>query len=96
MRFECGGPRGLISYLDKIYDPRKPSNGALHDFWEILIAAVLTDSDTVEDITFWARAEAAWLRRFLVLNNGIPSEEIFRRRILRALDPKEFEEAFRH
>ena len=86
-----------MSYLDEIDDPRKPSNGTLHDFREILvilIAAVLSDCDTVEDITFWARTKEAWLRRFLVLKNGIPSEETFLR-ILRALDPKQFENMFR-
>ena len=86
-----------MSYLDEIDDPRKPSNGTLHDFREILvilIAAVLSDCDTVEDITFWARTKEAWLRRFLVLKNGIPSEETFLR-ILRALDPKQFEDVFR-
>ena len=87
----------LMSYLAEIDDPRKPSNGTLHDFREILvimIAAVLSDCDTVEDIAFWAHSKEAWLRRFLVLKNGIPSEETFLR-ILRALDPKQFEAAFR-
>ena len=86
-----------MSCLDEIDDPRKPSNGTLHDFREILvilIAAVLSDCDTVEDIAFWARSKEAWLRRFLMLKNGIPSEETFLR-ILRALDPKQFEVMFR-
>ena len=94
---ECDAKGSLMSYLDEIDDPRKPSNGTLHDFREILvilIAAVLSDCDTVEDITFWARTKEAWLRRFLVLKNGIPSEETFLR-ILRALDPKQFENMFR-
>lgn len=87
----------LMECLSEIDDPRKPSNGTLHDFREILvimIAAVLSDCDTVEDIAFWAQSKEAWLRRFLVLKNGIPSEETFLR-ILRALNPKQFEAAFR-
>lgn len=87
----------LMDYLGEIDDPRKPSNGTRHDFREILviaIAAVLSDSDTVEDIAFWARTKEAWLRRFLVLKNGIPSEETFLR-VLGALDPKQFEDTFR-
>ncbi|MQM29808.1 MAG: ISAs1 family transposase, partial [Candidatus Accumulibacter phosphatis] len=39
--------------LREVDDPRKPSNGTLHDFVEILViamAAVLSDCDTVEDI----------------------------------------------
>ena len=83
--------------LSEIDDPRKPSNGTLHDFREILviaIAATLSDSDTAEDIAFWARKKEAWLRRFLVLKNGIPSEETFLR-IFRVLDPQQFEVVFR-
>lgn len=83
--------------LNGIDDPRKPSNGTLHDFQEILviaIAAMLSDSDTVEDIAYWARKKEPWLRRFLVLKNGIPSEDTFLR-IFRVLDPKQFETVFR-
>lgn len=58
------------------------------------IAAMLSDCDTVEDIAFWARTRRAWLRRFLVLKNGIPSEDTFLR-IFRALNPKSFETVFR-
>ena len=63
-----------MSHPDEIDDP---SNGSLHDFREILVilTAVLSDCDTVEDITFWAGTKEASLRRFLVLENGIPSEE---------------------
>jgi predicted transposase YbfD/YdcC len=87
----------LMGCLSEIDDPRKPSNGTLHDFREILviaIAAMLSDSDTVEDIAYWARTKEAWLRRFLVLKNGVPSEETFLR-IFRVLDPQQFEVVFR-
>ena len=83
--------------LSEIDDPRKPSHGTLHDFQEILliaIAAMLSDCDTVEDFACWGRAKASWLRQFLVLKNGIPSEDTFLR-IFRLLDPKTFETAFR-
>ena len=83
--------------LKEVDDPRKPSNGTLHDFVEILViamAAVLSDCDTIEDIACWGRTKAPWLREFLVLKNGVPSEETFLR-VFRALDPKQFEAAFR-
>ena len=67
----------LMDCLEEIDDPRKPSNGSLHDFREILviaIAAMLSNSDTVKDIAYWACTKDLWLRRFLVLRNGIPSE----------------------
>ncbi len=86
-----------MNCLSEIDDPRKPSNGTLHDFLEILviaIAAALSDCDTVEDIAYWARAKETWLRRFLALKNGVPLEETFLR-VFRAIDPKQFESAFR-
>lgn len=87
----------LMDCLGEIEDPRRPSNGTLHDFRELLvmaIAAVLSDSDTVEDIASWARMRESWLRRFLVLKNGIPSEDTFLR-VFRLIDPKQFEACFR-
>ncbi|MBK7676827.1 MAG: ISAs1 family transposase [Candidatus Accumulibacter sp.] len=83
--------------LREVDDPRKPSNGTLHDFVEILViamAAVLSDCDTVEDIAYWAHKKEDWLRQFLPIKNGVPSEKTFLR-IFRALDPKQFEVAFR-
>lgn len=82
--------------LRKVDDPRRPSNGTLHDFLEILViamAAVLSDSETVEDIAYWGRRKEQWLREFLVLKSGVPSEETLLR-VVRALDPKQFEFAF--
>jgi hypothetical protein len=87
----------LMCCLREVDDPRKPSNGTLHDFVEILViamAAVLSDCDTVEDIAYWAYKKEDWLRQFLPLKNGVPSEKTFLR-IFRALDPKQFEVAFR-
>ncbi len=83
--------------LSEIEDPCKPSNGTLHDYREILaisIAAMFSVFGTVEDVAFWARKKKAWVRRFLVLKNGVPSEETFLR-IFRVLDPKQFETVFR-
>lgn len=93
-------PRGRISLyecLSAVEDPRRPSNGTRHDFREILvimIAATLSDCDTVEEMADWARMQEGWLRRFLRLAHGIPSEDTLLR-ILRLLDPRKFEAAFR-
>ena len=92
----------LVCCLGEVTDPRKPSNGTLHDFLEILViavSAVLSDCDTIEDMAEWGRTKEAWLREFLVLRNlvlrnGVPSEKTFLR-IFQALDPKQFEAAFR-
>lgn len=86
-----------MEMLNEVDDPRQPSNGTRHDFLEMLvmtISAVLSDCDTIEDVAAWSRAHESWLRRFLVMRNGIPSEDTFLR-IFRLLDPKQFEASFR-
>ena len=52
------------------------------------------DADSFEDIALWGRLKTDWLRRFLVLKNGIPSQDTFLR-VFRVLDPKQFETVFR-
>ena len=86
-----------MEMLSDVDDPRQPSNGTRHDFLELLvmtISAVLSDCDTIEDVAAWSRAHTHWLRQFLVLKNGVPSEETFLR-VFRLLDPKQFERCFR-
>lgn len=88
---------GLYECLSVVEDPRRPSNGTLHDFREILvimIAATLPNRDTVEEIADWARMREGWLRRLLWLEHGIPSEDSLLR-ILRLLAPRKFEPALR-
>ena len=83
--------------VDDVDDPRRPSNGRRHDFVEMLvmtISAVLSDCDTIEDVAAWSRAHIEWLRQFLTLKNGVPSEDTFLR-VFRLLDPKQFEGCFR-
>ena len=51
----------------------------LHDFVGMLViamAAALSDCDTIEDIADWGWTKEPWLRQFLVLKNGIPSEPL--------------------
>ena len=40
----------------------------------VAMAAALPDRDTTKDIAYWGRTKEVWLREFLVLNNGVPSE----------------------
>jgi hypothetical protein len=83
--------------LGELEDPRHPGNGTRHDFREILVIAVcamLSDADSFEVIALWRRLKTDWLRRFLVLKNGIPSQDTFLR-VFQVLDPKQFEAVFR-
>ncbi|HZX32253.1 MAG TPA: ISAs1 family transposase [Rhodocyclaceae bacterium] len=87
----------LFDCLLDVDDPRLPGNGMRYDFREMLvmmIAATLSDCDTVEEMADWARMRESWLRRFLLLKNGIPSEDTFLR-LLQILDPKQFADCFR-
>lgn len=83
--------------MSELDDPRGASNGTRHDFREILvisICAMLSNADSFDDIAHWGRVKEGWLRRFLVLKNGIPSHDTFDR-VFRALDPAKFETVFR-
>lgn len=87
----------LMDCLSCVEDPRMPSNGTRHDFREILVIAIcamLSDADSFEDIAAWGQSKESWLRRFLTLKNGVPSQDTYLR-VFRALDPKCFETVFR-
>ena len=87
----------LMTLLNEIEYPRRPSNGTLHDFQEIrviAICAVLSDAENVDDFAAWDRVKEDGLRRFLLLKNGIPSQDTFLR-VFGALNPKQFEAVFR-
>lgn len=87
----------LLDCLSEVEDPRRESNGTLHDLTEVLVIAVcamLSNVDTFEDIALWAQIKAPWLRRFLRLKNGTPSHDTLNR-VFRLLDPKQFESVFR-
>lgn len=87
----------MMDCLNELEDPRQPSNGTLHDFREMLVIAIcacLSDAEHCEDFALWGQQKEGWLRRFLVLKNGIPSGTTFTR-LFRLLDPKRFEDFFR-
>ncbi len=68
--------------IGELDDPRRASNGTRHDFQEILVislCAMLSNADSFDDIALWGRIKENWLRRFLVLKNGVPSHDTFDR-----------------
>jgi predicted transposase YbfD/YdcC len=88
--------RSLVEYLSEIEDRRR-GNGKRHELVEVLVialCAIFANVEGFEDMAEWARKKEAWLRGFLVLQNGIPSHDTFNR-IFRILDPKQFEQVFR-
>ena len=68
----------------------------LHDLTEIVfisICAVICGCDDYVSIKSWADDNITWLRQHLVLANGIPSDDTFRR-IFRFLDYEAFNRCF--
>ena len=55
----------LMDCLKEIDDPRKLSNGMLHDFQDLvmLVTDILCGCDAAEEIAAWAKARGTWLRR---------------------------------
>ena len=87
----------LADVFVSITDPRQLSK-VEHDRVELLVIAVnavLVGADTFVEIELWVRERIDWLRRYLRLENGIPSHDTFGR-LFGVIDPDEFEAAFRH
>lgn len=78
-----------------IQDPRQ--GVVKYDLVEIFVIvtyALFSEMETFVDIAEWARYKEPWLRRFLRLEQGIPSHDTMNQ-LFRLIDPKSFEVAFR-
>ena len=81
--------------FEDLEDPRT-GNAALHDFHTLLIIAlctVLCGGQGCVDMALFAQAKEPFLRDFLDLKNGPPSDDTFSR-LFRRLDPDQFRVAF--
>lgn len=86
----------LVSCLQGVPDPRS-GNRTQYDLTEMLVVAVcalLSGAESVTEIAQWGQAKLLWLREFIDLPHGIPSHDTFGR-VLRLLDPQQFEQSFR-
>jgi|SRR5271157_1783806 len=82
-------------YFNAISEPRQPGK-IKHLLSEVLFIstiAVISGADDFEEIADYADAKKNWLSTILKLPYGIPSHDTFNR-ILCAIDPSEFEQAF--
>lgn len=76
-------------------DPRSPIN-KLHDLNDILVIAVFSvvcGAETWKQMEEFAKSKAKFLKSFLDLPNGIPSDDTFNR-VISSINPKEFEVCF--
>jgi predicted transposase YbfD/YdcC len=84
-----------MEHFSKIKDPRVERT-KLHQLIEIIIiaiCAVISGAEGWEDIAAYGKAKQEWLKKFLDLEHGIPSDDTFRR-VFSRIKPAEFEECF--
>lgn len=85
----------LWSIFGQIDDPRSDIN-KLHKLEDILligIIAVICAADTWKNMETYAKAKEQFLRSFLELPNGIPSDDTFNR-VFSSIDSEQFEACF--
>ena len=85
----------LKSLFSSIEDPRSHVN-KLHKLEDILligIISVICAADTWKNMETYAKAKEEFLRSFLYLPNGIPSDDTFNR-VFSAIDSEQFEACF--
>lgn len=85
----------LIVSFSLLPDPRgdRGKRHLLSDIIAIAILAVLCGADSWSDMEDFGLGREQWLRKFLRLPHGIPSQDTFAK-VFAALDPEAFEAAF--
>jgi len=85
----------IVDAFEKLPDPRI-NRRKKHDLVEIIVVALCTiiaGGEGWEDMEDFGRCREEWLRKFLRLENGIPSHDTFRR-VFERLDPDKFQKSF--
>ena len=87
----------FMGYFFEIGDPRVVgrTRHQLTDILFIAVCGILCGASSFIEIEEFAEDKEEWLKKFLTLENGIPSHDTFAR-VLSILDIKTFEAAFFH
>lgn len=85
----------FFDYFITIYDPRQDEKikHKLIDILFIMVTAVICRCDEWHEIELWAREREEWLKKYLELPNGIPSQYTLER-VCDVIDPKQFAKCF--
>jgi predicted transposase YbfD/YdcC len=88
-------PEGLLHHFQDLPDPRK-ARGIRHQLRDIVcisILAVICNADTFPEIHAFATLKQVWLKTFLELPHGIPSQDTFER-VFSLLKPGAWQSCF--
>jgi len=91
---ESHGPGGILRWFSELQDPR--AHNIVHLFSDMLaiaILAVLCGAEGWAGVVVFAECREEWLKTFLRLPKGIPSDDTFRR-VFGAIRPEQFERCF--
>ena len=85
----------LVQYFGDIKDPRveRTKKHQLTDILVIAILAIIAGAQGWEDIENYGISKQKWLKEFLALPNGIPSDDTFRR-VFEFIDPEALNRCF--
>ena len=87
----------LIELFEDLPDPRRPGGNIQHkleDLLVIILLGVICGCETWIEIEDYANAKYEWLKTFLELPGGVPSNDTYRRLMTRLL-PQKLEDAYR-
>jgi predicted transposase YbfD/YdcC len=81
-----------IQHFEGMNDPRveRSKQYPLVEIIVIALSAVVSEADSFYDIAAFGEMKKTWLKQFLSLENGIPSDDTFRR-VFSLLDPTQFQ-----
>lgn len=86
----------FVTHFEALEDPREDTHRRLHNFYDILVIAILATicgADGWVEICEFAEGRLDWLKTFLKLPNGVPSHDTFGR-VFSMLDAEAFESCF--
>ena len=92
---ETNSGASIVGHFSILKDPRIERNKrhSLIDIMVLTVCAVVSGAQTWEEIQDYGEFKIDWLRRFIGLENGIPSHDTIRRLFIR-LDPGALQQCF--